>query len=84
MATATLSPALPFTTNAALLTFIPDVTLVMLNVGLVTSAKVTWSVRFDAIMNCTVALLVMTPPSQLVEIVQLVKTKPLAAVAVMA
>ena len=77
-----LSPALPFTVKSALLTFIPAFTLVMLNVGLVTSIKLACSIKFDSTKNRTVVLLVTTLKGKLVPPVQLANVKPLAAFAV--
>ena len=74
---------MPFTLASALVIFWPAVGTVIVTVGLVTSTKLTCSVRFDSIMNCTAALFVFTPPNQSVEITQLVKLKPLAGVAAM-
>ncbi len=67
----------------ALVTRWPAVRLVMLEVGFITSANEAWRVRFDAMLNWTVALLVMRPPIQFVATVQLVTMKPAAGVAAM-
>ena len=81
--TPALSVTLPRTVNTALLMRWLAARFVTVTTGRFVSAKTTVKVRFDCIMNCTVALLVVVPPSQLVEITQLVNTKPLPGVAAM-
>ena len=61
----------------------PAVGAVMDRVGLVTSRKVTCKVRLEAIINGRLVLVVVVPPIQLVEAIQLENTKPLAGVEVM-
>ena len=81
--TCQLSLAVPLTVNTALLTRWPAVRLVMLTVGLFVSTKFACKVRFEAIMNVRFVPVTFAPPIQLVEMVQLVNTKPLAGVEVM-
>ncbi len=72
------------TVKEALLTPIPAVTLVMLRVGLVMSTKLACNVKFVTITNWIVGPLVSKVSGRLVPPIQLVKAKPVPAVAVMA
>ena len=55
----------------------------MLNVGLLVSTKFACNIKFDSIENVTVVPLVIRVSGRLVPPVQLVKAKPVPAVAVM-
>ena len=72
------------TVKAALLTLSPAGTLVMLMVGLVKSTKLACNIKFGSITNCTVGPLVRTLNGRFIPPVQLVNTKPVPAVAVIA
>src|SRR5882672_6958621 len=77
--TATLSVALPFTVKAALVTFSPTGTLVILTVGRFVSTKLTMKERLDVIRNWNTALLETTLPEPSA---QFTKPNPGLAVAV--